>query len=119
MAKKPVLTGDLPKVTVSGKEYTLKPSLSAARKITQALGGLRPAFMKCNDLDPDALAAVVAAGAGLTFKDQAEADAFTESLFFKTNRDDYIPGLTDFLILMLAGGKKPDESAEATSEGNG
>jgi len=116
------VSADFPTVRIGIKTYTLNPTLSAVRRINQALGGLLPAFRRCNDLDIDAIATVISAGAGLSFEDQNAADKFTEAVW-KADRDEYIKGLVAFLSLLLAGGKKPDEKkqaeeSEGASEGN-
>lgn len=120
MAK--TISADFPTVKIGATTYTLTPTLAAVRRVNVALGGLLPAFRRCNDLDIDAIAAVIAAGAGLDFEDQDEADKFAERVW-KADRDAYIKGLVAFLSLLLAGGrkpdeKKPDEAAEEKTEGN-
>lgn len=118
MSKKSALSETYPTVKVGNKTYTLTPTINAARRIGQAFGGLRSALRKCIDIDIDACVGVIAAGADLTFDSQKELDAFTSELFFNTARDDYESGLSEYLLIMLNGGKRPETDKPKPDEAN-
>ncbi len=120
---KAVLSTAFPTVSIGGKTYTLKPTLAAVRKITSAGGGLLSAYRRSSDMDIDMTAAVIAAGADLTFKDQEEADAFSEAVW-REDRKNYQTGLSNYFILLFRGGKpkeddEPRPEAKKEAEGNG
>lgn len=65
-------------VTVGEDVFTLVPNLAAVRTIELRYGGLLKAAQACDAMSVDAVAHVVAAGAGLSGK---AAEALPESVF--------------------------------------
>lgn len=107
-------------VTVGDDIYELKPTLAAVRSINAALGGLRPALQRIRDIDYDAFAAVIVAGAGLKLK-AAQATALVEAVWQSPNRMDIGSAAVDYLLVLLNGGSAPTEVEPGTEEpeGNG
>ena len=120
MAKKSVVTAAPMKVDVGGTVYELRPTLAALRAISAALGGLKPAFQRIQDLDYEATAAVIAAGAGLKLR-PSEADALVEAVWTSDQRGEIGGAAIEFLVVLLNGGTPPsdDQPAAEESEGNG
>lgn len=104
-------------VTVGGEEYRLEPTLSAVRSINGVLGGLRPAFQRVSDINFDAMAAVVAAGAGLALKPK-EFDALAEAIWKSPDKAAIGGTLSDFLALLLAGGQAAGDGEAEDAGGN-
>jgi hypothetical protein len=65
-------------VTIGEDVFTLVPNLAAVRAIELRYGGLLKAAQACDALSVDAVAQVIAAGAGLTGK---AAEALPEAVF--------------------------------------
>lgn len=65
-------------VTVGDDVFTLTPTLAAVRAIELRYGGLLKAGQACDAMSVDAVAHVIAAGAGLTGK---AAEALPEAVF--------------------------------------
>lgn len=59
-------------VTLDGTEYELRPTLKACRKINAKFGGLRGALESLHNLDFDAIAFIVSAGAEIVSKQAME-----------------------------------------------
>lgn len=118
MAKKSVVTAAPMTVTVGEDTYELIPSFAALRAINAALGGLKPAFRRIQDLDYEATAAVIAAGAGLKLR-PAQADALVKAVWKSDQRGEIGSVAIEYLLVMLNGGSQPDdEVSQEQSEGN-
>lgn len=97
-------------VTVDGNPYELKPTLGAVRAIEARHSGLLQAARACDAMSVDAIAQVIAAGAGLTGQD---AESVPEQVFQEGVVSAYgqvVPYLK-YLMNPRAG--------EAKAEGNG
>lgn len=120
MAKRSVVTAAPIKVDVAGAVYELRPTLAALRAISAALGGLKPAFQRIQDLDYEATAAVIAAGAGLKLR-PSEADALVEAVWTSDQRGEIGGAAIEFLVVLLNGGAPPSDDGPVAEEpeGNG
>ncbi len=67
-------------IELNGKEYDLKPTLNAVRKIQRRFGGLRGALESLTQLNTEHIAHIVAAGAGVGAREinDLEEDVFQE-----------------------------------------
>lgn len=104
MAKKSVIAEPTVTVEVAGESYELRPTLAAVRAVNSGLGGLVPAFRQVQDINVDAFALVIAAGAGLRLKAK-EYDDFVEQIWRSPDKAAIGAPLSDFLSLLLRGGR--------------
>ena len=112
------ITRELTTVTVGGTEYTLVPTLAAVRAVTAACGGLLPAFRKVQDLDLDAMASIIVAGARLTLTAK-EYDALAGAVWKTEKKGPIGSACIDFLSLLLNGGRSVEDEVDgAEAEGN-
>ena len=111
MAKKSVVTEPVVTVEVAGELYELKPTLAAVRAVNAGLGGLVPAFRQVQDINVDAFALVIAAGAGLRLKTK-EYDDFVDRIWRSPDKAAIGAPLSDFLSLLLRGGRPAEDEKD-------
>jgi hypothetical protein len=94
-------------VTISGKDYTLKPTLSAYQKIDSRMGGLRQAIESCSNMSIDGLVFIIAAAAGVGQKDTGDL----AQAVFEEGTMNVLPKVTEYLLLLLnpTGKEAPDK----------
>lgn len=116
-AKGGVSTAPETVVTLGGTKYTLKPTINSVRAINSTLGGLRPALDAVQALNFDATATIIAAASGTEMKAKtlrAMGDALWQA---GDDRAAILGDVTEFLIVLLNGGKKVDDD-ETDSKGD-
>lgn len=94
-------------LSVGDEVYTLTPTLDCVRKLRRwGIGSPRNALEKCQDLDPDTLAIILAAGAGLG---QKHFNELAEGIH-NYGVVNVMNGIAEFLALLLnPTGKEVDE----------
>ena len=107
------------RVTVGRTDYELQPTLAAARKLGQSTGGLRAALTKVQDIDIDAMAAVIIAGSGLRLTSDA-VDDLMEAVF-RCDKPTLAGDLIGYLLTMLQGGEpeRPEAGRAKAEAGDG
>ena len=118
MSKASVVMCETVTVSVAGREYELKATLQAMRAVSQVFGGLRPAIQRVTDLDLDATASVIIAGAGLRLG-RKEADALVDEIWKSENKGDIAAPVLDFLSMLLNGGRPFDADNDDKPGGGG
>lgn len=110
-------------VAVGAARYELKPTIQAVRAISRALGGLAAAARAVREIDPDATAAVIIAGAGLRLEPD-EVDALVNDVW-QGDLGRINGKVLEFLAVLLNGGApvRPasgeDPNPEGRAVGNG
>ncbi|AXO88446.1 hypothetical protein DZC75_10720 [Pseudomonas parafulva] len=101
------------KVQVGDRTLVLKPTLKAVRFIESRFGGLRAASQSLHAVSVDAVALVIAAGAGVEGED---IEAFTEEVW-QQGAAELTPAATAFLSVLYnpRGGDAGKEQAEKES----
>lgn len=105
------MAGDVT-IKLDGREAVLKCTLGAAMRVDEELGGFAEAMRQVSMFRLAAFVSVIAAGLGKSQQDVREA-VFAEGL---TN---LINPVSEYLALLTAGGRKPDEAKEAAKTGEG
>jgi hypothetical protein len=103
-------------IVVGERSLTLRPTLGAAIAISRAHGGLLAAAQRVSAADVNAMASIVAAGAGVT--DAGEIDAVTRDLFLG-GLAGYAAPLTDYVTTLLTGDQTDADGEEEGKSGNG
>lgn len=117
MAKKAsVVLCETVAVEVGGEKYELRATLQAMRTVSQVFGGLRPAIERVTNLDLDATAGVIIAGAGLRL-DRKESDALVEQIWQSDKKGDINAPVLDYLSILLNGGKPLEKDADSKATG--
>jgi hypothetical protein len=98
------MMGDV-KIKLDGKEVALVCSLEAGMKIDQDIGGVVSAFRAVSQGNIGAIGDIIAAGTGMSNHEAREAA-------FRTGVSSLIDGVTEFVGLCAAGGRKPDPKAK-------
>ncbi|OSQ34365.1 hypothetical protein THS27_25505 [Thalassospira sp. MCCC 1A01428] len=106
------------KVDLAGTSYFLVANLNALRGINAALGGLAPAFAKVRDLNFDAMATVLASAAGMK-PSAAEFDGLVKDIWQAENKAEIGGALSDYLVVMLNGGRASNDDAGSDGENGG
>ena len=101
-------------IELAGETYELECKLGAFKSISERFGGFVGAFRKLAEVDIDAIAFIIAAGAGKP-RNSKEIEKITERLF-EEGLEDALPKLTEYLSLLSAGGVKRKE-AQSEAEG--
>lgn len=106
-------------VTILGKEYTLKPTLLAAKTISKDFGGGFAAMTRLSQLDFDAFVKVLTVGLTLTDKGkQAFADGKgLEEAIFETGVVSLSADCIRFVHIVMNGGKPPVDEDEGEDKG--
>lgn len=105
------MLGDV-KITLEGKEVALVCSLGAAMKIDQDIGGVISAFRAVSQGNVGAIGDIIAAGTGMTNEAAREAA-------FRTGVSSLVDGVTEFVGLCAAGGRKEPPKTEGPPKGEG
>ena len=114
MAK--VITSKPITVKINGKTHELVANLRAVRAIVNTLGGINPAFKGVRDYNVDTTAAVIIAGAGLSFETDKDVDAFVEGVF-QADRQVLNDALGRYFSRLFNGGREPSkDDAKAKDE---
>jgi len=103
-------------VTIDGETYTLTPTLNCVRNIKRwGLGSPMEAVEACRKFDPDALAVVVASGAGLG---QKQLEKLADAIHYEGTVNVTAP-VIEFLAMLLnpTGKDDEDEVKEDKDEG--
>ena len=101
-------------VEVGGETYELKATLQAMRTVSQIFGGLRPAIERVTNLDLDATASVIIAGAGLRL-DRKGADALVEQIWQTDKKGPINAPVLDYLSILVSGGKPLKKADDDTA----
>lgn len=121
MATKAKATATSPNLSVvlDGETYELVANISAVRAINARFGGLQAAFDSLRALNFDSVVGIVLAGSGARIKN-AEANRLGEALWSADNRAEVLAVVSEFLVVLLNGGKMPGAEADAVEgeEGN-
>lgn len=118
-AKGGVSTAPETVVSLGGTKYTLKPTMNSVRAINSTLGGLRPALDAVQALNFDATATIIAAASGTEMKAKtlrAMGDALWQA---GDDRAAILGDVTEFLIVLLNGGKKVDDDTDSKGDDEG
>ncbi|QKV17857.1 hypothetical protein [Oricola thermophila] len=113
MADKPKIGAGNVEIELDGVPYTLKPTLRAARMVSQNFGGFQKALAAIGNLDLDAYVSVIAAGVGAKASDVNE---IAEAVW-RTG----MPGLADPVVTYLtnlANGGRPLDNAGGSGDEN-
>ncbi|KZC97168.1 hypothetical protein AUP40_04320 [Thalassospira xiamenensis] len=102
--KQAVATAPELTVTVAGTVHYLAPKLSAVRMINSFAGGLNPAYRKVRDLDFDAMAQIIVAGAGLKLK-PSEYDDLVTTIWQEPDKAKLGADLINYITVLLNGGR--------------
>ena len=99
--------------SINGKDYTLKVSMSAVDKILKRFGGIVDALEASGKMNPETLAAIIAAGAGLGQSSIPDLkDDILQHGILKVT-----PIVVEYLGLVLdPSGKDKDEDDEGSGE---
>ena len=105
------MNGDV-KITLGGEELSLKCTLKAAMTVDDALGGYQEALRLVSAFKLAAFVVTVAAGLGRTPHDVKEA-------VYREGMPNLINPVSEYLMLLANGGRKPEKVAEAAKTGEG
>lgn len=100
-------------VTVGDRDYTLKPTLGAVRKIEAMHGGLVPAFQMLSKGSVDGVTSIIAAGADL--KKQEQIEALAEDVF-QAGVQSVALDLIPYISFLLKPSHKDDEPGEGNAQ---
>lgn len=92
-------------VTLAGKPAVLRSTLRAAKTVDAKCGGFQSAYSRLAAFNMEAYAIVVAAGLG---KQPHEV----EDAVYQTGMTDLIGPLSEFVTLLMNGGRKPGKEAD-------
>lgn len=118
MTKSSLGAGDV-KITILGNEYTLKPTLLAAKTISKDFGGGFAAMTRLSQLDFDAFVKVIAVGLTLTDtgKQKFADGKGLEEAIFETGVVSLSADCIRFVHIVMNGGKPPVDVEEGGEEG--
>lgn len=91
------------------KEFTLRPTLKAARMVSTMQGGFAGAFQAIGRFELDAFVTIIAAGTG-------KKSADIEDDVFRAGVRNLVDPVARFVSILSNGGEDPDASA-GTDEG--
>ena len=121
MSDKPQLGRGNVYIKLGGIEYTLKPSVYAAKTISRKFGGLNLAVDRVAKLDFEAICEVIFIGLGKQMLNPRERQEL-EELIFESGFSDDTGKLGElcvqYLVALMRGGRTmtPEEQAEALAE---
>lgn len=102
-------------VIIDGKTYTMTPTLNCVRLIKRwGLGSPMDAVEACRKFDPDSLAIVVAAGAGIG---QKKIEALADAIHYEGTVNVTAPVIEFLAMLLNPTGKDPELDEDKESEG--
>lgn len=116
MATKPSLKYDTVEIDLGDETLTLTPTLRASTVIHNRMGGMTAAFKALNDMDFNAMTAIVVAG--LPKLPDSEVKDLREKLYH-FGIVNLIGPLAEFLSIVNNGGKRPDDLPAAASRNDG
>lgn len=114
-SKNVVITAEMMKVNLLGEEYELNVTIQGVRKITAAFGGLRPAVMAVENLNYDAVAAVLASGTDRQWK-SSDLQQLAEEIWQTPDNNAYVSAATALLLMYLQGGRRPVKDEKKASK---
>lgn len=112
MADKPRLGAGNVDIELNGETRTLKPSLRAAKGISQQFGGFQKAFDSIAALDLDTFIAVVALGLNVTGEDAKEIP----DLVWRTGMPNLAEPIARYLSILANGGRPIDDTGGEEQE---
>ena len=97
---------DTVEITLNGEALGLKPTLLAFKEINAKCGGFRNALQNvAYDYNAEIITQIIASGLGKRVKD-------VEEPVFKTPQNELIGPVTDFVTILMNGGKRPVDGEE-------
>lgn len=102
-------------ITLDGETLVLRPTLRAAKRVNEALGGFVGALRQLQNADLGAIALIIAAGTGKQSSNERER---IEEKVYAAGVEKALPGTVKFVELLMRGGRD-DVTDTGGQEGNG